>query len=96
MKVDTQCGMPSDHINATHSPCKPSPTGVGSNTKKIAAHMQGRRCYPSIRPALQPKHNAHEPAALVRLLAHPAVVREGCGLADGQFGVAHKKVDVDA
>ena len=52
--------------------------------------------HPSIHPALQPKHNAHGPAALVRLVAHPAVVREGGGLADGQLGVAHKEVDVDA
>ena len=52
--------------------------------------------HPSIRPALQPKHNAHGPAALVRLVAHPAVVRKGCGLADSQLGVAHKEMDVDA
>lgn len=52
--------------------------------------------HPSCRPALQPKHNAHGPAALVRLVAHPAVVRERRGLADGQLGVAHKEMDVDA
>jgi hypothetical protein len=52
--------------------------------------------YPSIRPTLQPKHNAHGPAALVRLVAHPAVIGEGCGFADSQLGVAHKEVDVDA
>jgi hypothetical protein len=45
---------------------------------------------------IQPKHNAHGPAALVRLVAHPAVVREGCGFASGQLGVAHKEVDVEA
>lgn len=52
--------------------------------------------HPSIRPALQPKHNAHGPAALVRLVAHPAVVREGCGFARGKLDVADKEMDVDA
>jgi len=52
--------------------------------------------HPSIRPDLQPKHNAHGPAALVRLVVHPAVVREGCGFAHSQLGFAHKEVDVDA
>ena len=52
--------------------------------------------HPSIRPALQPKHNAHGFAALVRLVAHAAMVREGCSLTCGQLGVAHKEVDVDA
>ena len=56
----------------------------------------GPAMHPSTRPTCQPKHNAHGPAALVRLVAHPAVVREGCGLADGQLGVADKEVDVDA
>ena len=32
----------------------------------------------------------------MRLVAHPAVVRERCGLACGQLGVANKEMDVDA
>jgi len=52
--------------------------------------------HPSSRPTLQPKHDAHGPAALVRLVAHTAVVCEGCGLASGQFAIAHKEMDVDA
>jgi hypothetical protein len=79
----------------TRPQLRPANGWAPTPTKNCRPHA-GPAMHPSTRPALQPKHNAHGPAALVRLVAHPAVERERSGLADGQLGVTHKKMDVDA